>query len=75
MRTQYPERLSPGPVSPRSILWSITTFRSAATTRTWRGRKAAELTDLKDEELAARMRAHADRVTQLLAMHERMMGR
>jgi hypothetical protein len=35
----------------------------------------AELPNLKGQELAARMRGHADRVTRLLAMHEKMMAK
>jgi hypothetical protein len=34
----------------------------------------AELPSLKGQALSARMRAHADRVKRLLAMHEKMMG-
>lgn len=34
----------------------------------------AELTNLRGQALAARMRAHADRVQRLLAMHQKMMG-
>jgi hypothetical protein len=34
----------------------------------------AELPNLKGQELSTRMRAHADRVNRLIAMHEKMMG-
>lgn len=35
----------------------------------------AELPSLKGEALSTRMRAHADRVKRLIAMHEKMMGK
>jgi hypothetical protein len=35
----------------------------------------ADLPNLKGQELAARMRAHADRVKRLIALHEKMMGK
>jgi hypothetical protein len=35
----------------------------------------AELPSLQRQELSARMRAHAERVQRLLAMHEKMMGK
>jgi hypothetical protein len=35
----------------------------------------ADLPNLKGQELSARMRAHADRVKRLIAMHEKMMGK
>ncbi len=35
----------------------------------------AELPGLKGQELSGRMRAHADRVKRLIAMHEQMMGK
>jgi hypothetical protein len=35
----------------------------------------AELPSLKGQALATRMRAHADRVKRLMAMHEKMMGK
>jgi hypothetical protein len=35
----------------------------------------AELLDLKGQALSSRMRAHADRVKRLIAMHESMMGK
>ncbi|MGH9893451.1 MAG: hypothetical protein ACREA0_15975 [bacterium] len=35
----------------------------------------AELPNLKGQALAARMRAHAERVRRLMAMHEKMMGK
>jgi hypothetical protein len=35
----------------------------------------AELPSLKGQALSARMRAHGDRVKQLIAMHESMMGK
>ena len=35
----------------------------------------ADLPNLKGQQLSARMRAHADRVKRLIAMHEKMMGK
>jgi hypothetical protein len=35
----------------------------------------AELPDLKGQALSSRMKAHADRVNRLIAMHESMMGK
>lgn len=35
----------------------------------------ADLPNLKGQELSTRMRAHADRVQRLIAMHEKMMGK
>src|SRR5207237_10773649 len=35
----------------------------------------ADLPNLKGQELPARMRAHADRVRRLIAMHRKMMGK
>jgi len=35
----------------------------------------ADLPNLKGQALSARMRAHADRVERLIAMHEKMMGK
>jgi hypothetical protein len=38
-------------------------------------RDLADLPNLKGQELSTRMRAHADRVRRLIAMHEKMMAR
>jgi hypothetical protein len=35
----------------------------------------ADLPNLKGRQLSARVRAHTDRVTPLIAMHEKMMGK
>ena len=35
----------------------------------------ADLPNLKGQQLSARMRAHADRVKRLIAMHQKMMGK
>jgi hypothetical protein len=37
-------------------------------------RDLADLPNLKGQQLSTRMRAHADRVKRLIAMHEKMMG-
>jgi len=35
----------------------------------------AELPNLKGQQLSARVRAHADRVKRLIAMHQKMVGK